>query len=281
MLRVAHLSDLHLQLDWKSRSWASSGWRGALGRFELHGLGRLHRFTGVEERIRRLLGRVDALEVDQVVLTGDLSALGDPAELDGARALLDPLIAAKKLVLIPGNHDRYVDAPGARGFEQRFGDVMRSDLPEHADANGFPFVKLHGTRYAIIGLDSTRVGAITQYFFGSLGADQRRRLGALLDDPRLAGRTVLLLCHHGLDGPSGGFDWKETGLLDAGKLAALLRERPVVLHHGHSHHRYWHRARDGRPHAFGGGSSTERGGEGLWLIELDDHRHVEGRAVAL
>ncbi len=278
MIRIAHLSDLHHQLDWPARPWASSGWRGAIGRFELHALRRWQRFAGVGDRIRRLIDRVETVDADQVIVTGDLSALGDPAELDEVRALLQPLIDRGRLAVIPGNHDRYVDAPGARGFEPRFEDLLRSDLP---GVDRFPTVRLVGDRHAIIGLDSTRVGAITQYFFGRLGEAQRDRLSALLDDPRLAGRTLIVLCHHGLAGPGGTFDWRESGLLDGARLAALLRDRPVVFLHGHSHHRYWHRARDGRPHAFGGGSSTEPGKEGLWLIALDDHRRVEAQAIAL
>jgi hypothetical protein len=46
----------------------------------------------------------------------------------------------------------------------------------------------------------------------------------------------------------------------------------VVLH-GHSHHRYWHRANGGVPHRLGAGSSTEH--EAFCEIELDDHRRVE------
>jgi 3',5'-cyclic AMP phosphodiesterase CpdA len=280
MLRVVHLSDIHHQLDWTQRSAISSGWRGALGRFELQGLGRLARFHGVADRIAGLVDQVQALEVDQVLITGDFTALGDPDELTQVRALLAPLISTAKLTVIPGNHDRYTSPVSAGRFEQCFGDLLVSDLPGHADAAGFPFVKLIGAHFAIVGLDSTRVSGMGQYFFGRLGADQRARLGRVLDDPQLAGRTVLVLCHHGPLGPSGSFDWREAGLADSGQLLALLRDRPVVLHHGHSHHRFWHPAKDGAPHIFGGGSSTEPGTEGFWLIELDDHQRLEARPIA-
>jgi 3',5'-cyclic AMP phosphodiesterase CpdA len=90
VLRLVHLSDLHHQIDWRKRPFWSSGWRGAPGRFELHALGRLRRFTGVEQRIARLVDQVLALCPDRVLLTGDLTALGDAAELEHARALLQP-----------------------------------------------------------------------------------------------------------------------------------------------------------------------------------------------
>ena len=97
--------------------------------------------------------------------------------------------------------------------------------------------------------------------------------------PRLEKRTVLVLSHHGPYGPQRRFTWRESGLVDARRLVDVLRDRRVVLHHGHSHHRYWHRATGGAPHVFGGGSATDRGTEGFWLVELDDHQRLDARRV--
>ena len=278
MLRLAHLSDLHHQIDWRRRSFWSSGWRGAPGRVELHLLGRFGRFVGVEQRIARLVDQVLALAPDRVLLTGDLTALGDEAELRHARALLEPFIAAGLLVVIPGNHDRYTDARGG-AFELVFRDLLESDLPELADARGYPFVKLVGDRHALVGLDSTRVQGWSHYVVGRLGTPQLRRLARVLEHPLLERRTVLLLVHHGPAGPSGRFDWNESGLIDAEELLRTVRDRPVVLLHGHSHQRSWHRARPGRPHLIAGGSSTERAG--FWELRVEDHRAVEAVAHPL
>jgi len=278
VLRLAHLSDLHHQIDWRRRSFWSSGWRGAPGRVELHLLGRFGRFVGVEQRIARLVDQVLALAPDRVLLTGDLTALGDEAELRHARALLEPFIAAGLLVVIPGNHDRYTDARGG-AFELVFRDLLESDLPELADARGYPFVKLVGDRHALVGLDSTRVQGWSHYVVGRLGTPQLRRLARVLEHPLLERRTVLLLVHHGPAGPSGRFDWNESGLIDAEELLRTVRDRPVVLLHGHSHQRYWHRARPGRPHLIAGGSSTERAG--FWELRVEDHRAVEAVAHPL
>jgi len=278
VLRLAHLSDLHHQIDWRKRSLWSSGWRGAPGRFELHALGRLRRFAGVEQRIARLVDQVLSLAPDRVLLSGDLTALGDESELRHARALLQPFIAAGLLVVVPGNHDRYTDARG-RAFELVFRDLLTSDLPELADANGYPFVKLVGERHAVVGLDSTRVKGWSHYVVGRLGPGQLRGLARALDHPLLRNRTVLLLVHHGPAGPSGRFDWNESGLLDAPALLRTIRHRPVVLLHGHSHHRFWHRAQAGRPHLIGAGSSTER--PGFWELQVEDHRALEAVAHPL
>jgi len=278
VLRLVHLSDLHHQIDWGKRSLWSSGWRGAPGRFELHALGRLRRFAGVEQRIARLVERVLSLGPDRVILTGDLTALGDVSELRHARALLEPFIAAGLLVLVPGNHDRYTDRRSEQ-FELVFSDLLRSDLPDLADPRGYPFVKLVGDRHALVGLDSTRVQGWSHYLVGRLGASQLRALERVLEHPALAGRTVLLLVHHGPAGPSGNFDWNESGLIDAEPFLRTIRRFPVVLLHGHSHHRYWHRARQGRPHLIAGGSSTER--PGFWEVQVEDHRTLEAVAHPL
>jgi 3',5'-cyclic AMP phosphodiesterase CpdA len=280
-LRLVHLSDLHVQLDWHRRSLWRSGWRGAPGRFELHALGRRHQFVDAADRVRRLVDATLELEPDQVLVSGDLTALGDEAELDEARRLLEPLAATGRLIVVPGNHDRYTDVPQARRFERHFGAMLQSDLPEYADAHGYPFVKLLGERFAVIGLDSTRVLGWGHYVVGRVGRPQREALARLLDDPRLAGRTLIVVAHHGPSGPSGRFDWKESGLLDAGPLLGLLHERPAMLLHGHSHHRYWHRANAGVPHQFGGGSSTFGKSAAFWHLELDDHQDIEARVLPL
>jgi hypothetical protein len=181
-------------------------------------------------------------------------------------------------VVIPGNHDRYTDSRGS-AFEVVFRDLLTSDLPELADERGYPFVKLVGEHHALVGLDSTRVQGWSHYVVGRIGVEQLRRLARVLEDPLLAGRTVLLLAHHGPAGPSGAFDWNESGLIDAAALLRTIEHRPVVLLHGHSHHRFWHRARPGRPHLIAGGSSTER--PGFWEVHVDDHRALEAVAHPL
>jgi 3',5'-cyclic AMP phosphodiesterase CpdA len=274
-LRIVHLSDLHLQLDWRGRSLRSTGWRGAPGRFELHALGRLRRFAAAKDRVRRLVDAALEHEPDKVVVTGDFTALGDAHELEEARALLEPLAATGRLSVVPGNHDRYTDRPGARNFERVFSEQLKSDLPEYADAHGYPWVHLLKDRFALIGLDSTRVAGWGHYFVGRVGQAQRSALAKILDDPRMAGRTALVMVHHGPVGPSGRFHWAESGLMDGGALMKILHERPAMLLSGHSHQRYWHRATDGKPHQIGGGSSTSGRRGAYWHLELDDHRAVE------
>jgi 3',5'-cyclic AMP phosphodiesterase CpdA len=273
-MRLMHVSDIHHQVDWRARSWASSGVQGLLGRIELHGFGRLARFSEAATKWARILEDVAAHAPDHVLLTGDLTAMGHPDELAAMHEMLRPLLDAGRLTLVPGNHDRYV-AP--RAFERVFEAHLASDLPELADAHGYPFVKLLGDDVALVGLDSTRVVGWSQYFVGRLGAAQLAALGRVLEHPRVVGRTVHVLSHHGPLSSTGRREWLESALIDGPELLAALHGREVVLHHGHSHVRSWHRAEAQRPHLFGGGSSTEPGREGYWLLDVEDHRELEAR----
>jgi 3',5'-cyclic AMP phosphodiesterase CpdA len=273
-VRIVHVSDIHHQLDWKRRSWSSSGWQGVLGRLELHAFGRLRRFADAAHAWDRILEDIEHLAVDHVLFTGDLTAMGDGEEFEAVHRTVKHLADAGRLTVVPGNHDRYVE-PGARHFERVFGDVIASDLPEYADAAGYPFVKLLGDDVAVVGLDSTRVPGWSQYFVGRVGPAQLRALSKVLADPRVAGRTVHVLSHHGPLDDKGRHDWQESALIDARPLLKLLEGHEVMLHHGHSHIRSWHEAGDARPHLFGGGSSTEPGREGYWVLDVEDHRAVE------
>lgn len=241
----------------------------------------MSRFDDAEARLGQLLDDLHALSPDHVVLSGDLTAMGHDDELGRVRELLVPWLRDGRLSVIPGNHDRYTDTDGRSRFEHYFGDAMCSELPELADERGYPFVRFLGDAAALVGLDSTSVRGWTHYFLGRVGEDQLEALETILDHPSMAGRTALVMLHHGPLGPFGCLgrpSFRNTGLLDARKLMEVISGRRVVLQHGHSHHRFWHRADGDRPHIFGGGSSTERGREGYWVLEIDDHRSLEGRA---
>ena len=273
-MRLVHVSDIHHQLDWRTHSWASSGVQGLLGRVELHGFGRLKRFATASAQWARILDDIEAHAAEHVLLTGDLTAMGHPDELEAVHGTMQHLLDAGRLTVIPGNHDRYVEP---RAFERIFAPHLTSDLPEYADAHGYPFVKLLGADVAVVGLDSTRVRGWGQYFVGRLGDEQLGALTRLLDDPRLKGRTVHVLSHHGPLSHDGRREWLESALIDGPALLRVLHGRRVVLHHGHSHLRSWHRAAAARPHLFGGGSSTEPGREGYWLLDMENHLAVEAR----
>jgi len=248
-MRFLHLSDVHVTSDYGRHPFLRLGWRRWIALGELTFGGRARAF---------------ALQVDHVILSGDLTAYALPDEFQGARTALGRWAEEpRRCTVIPGNHDRYT--PGAhrtRRFEQTFGNLLVSDLPDVAVEEGFPFVRLLGDRDAVI-------------------RRQRDALAALVRRPELEGRAVLVVVHHAPFGALGKPDRLLHGLVDAPALLALLPGERFALLHGHIHQRYHFPATEHRPHIFGAGSSTEAGHEGYWLIETSGGRiaHCEKRSL--
>ena len=279
-MRFLHLSDVHVTQDYLRVPLRRLGWRRAIAMWELTVGGRQKRYTHSRRTIERILEERHQHQVDHVILSGDLTAYATRWEFEQARAALGTLAEDRsRFTVIPGNHDVYT--PGAyntRRFEQYFGHLLESDLPEYTRDGAFPFVRLLGEDVALIGLMSARVPPVPGLSFGVVG---RKQLGALRDlvhHERLRHRAVLVVVHHAPVAPSGKKDHLFHGLLDADQLLALLPGPRFAVLHGHIHQRYHHPATDKRPHTFGAGSSTEGGHEGYWIIDVRDGLVVGGSA---
>lgn len=103
MTLLAHLTDLHL-LEPGARQR-----RGALARRLAYlSFGRPHDAEGRRRRFVEALGRVKASGAQHLVITGDLSEDGLPAQFEAAaEALADSRIDPSSVTLVPGNHDLY------------------------------------------------------------------------------------------------------------------------------------------------------------------------------
>ncbi|XAH24908.1 phosphodiesterase [Xylophilus sp. GW821-FHT01B05] len=153
--------------------------------------------------VRRLAQRPHA-----VVITGDLTDFGRPAEYAYLRELLAPL--DMPIYLMPGNHDDRAE--------------LRRAFPEHAYLGSGPFVQyavdIAGLR--LIALDSVTPG----HGYGSLCAERLQWLSDALEAS--AGRPVVVALHHPpFDTLIGHMD--EQGLLQgARELEALIARHPQV-----------------------------------------------------
>jgi len=283
-MRFLHFSDVHVTANYRRHSFLRLGWRRWIAFMELTVGGRARAFARAPETIGRILEDASTLHVDHVILSGDLTAYALPAEFQGVRDALGRWAEEpRRCTVIPGNHDRYT--PGAhrtRRFEQTFGNLLVSDLPDVAVEEGFPFVRLLGDADAVIGLQSARVPYFPGLSYGVVGRKQRDALAAILRRPELDGRAVLVVVHHAPFGALGRPDRLLHGLVDAPALLALLPGDRFALLHGHIHQRYHFPATEHRPHIFGAGSSTEAGHEGYWLIETSGGRiaRCEKRSLA-
>lgn len=281
-MRFLHCSDVHITLDYSKIPWSRLGWRRCIARAELTFGGRQAAYARAPQTLRTIAEHART-RADHLLVTGDLTAYALDGEFAGAREALGALAdSTARCTVIPGNHDVYT--PGSvrkRRFEQHFGHLLESAMPEYRREDAFPFVHLVGEEAAVVGLRSGRVPFAPGFSYGVIGPAQLEGLEALLKDPRLEGRAVLVMVHHAPLTEAGVPDRPMHGLRDAEALLRLLPGPRFAVLHGHIHHRYHHPATDTRPHIFGAGSSTQAGREGYWLIDVEDGVVKVGEKVSL
>lgn len=277
-MRFVHCSDVHITADYFAQSFFKLGWRRWVALAELTVGGRARAYLQAPETLAAIAREAQAKHADHFILSGDLTAYALPSEFEGARAAIGPLVEDRsRCTIIPGNHDVYT--PGSRRsgrFERYFGHLLESDLPEHRREGAFPFVRLVGEEAAVVGLLSARVPPVPGLSHGLIGSMQLEGLEAIVKDPRLAQRAVLVVVHHAPLTHHGRPDSWTHGLRDAEALCRLLPGPRYAVLHGHVHHRYHHVATADRPHIFGAGSSTLKGREGYWVIEVSGGKVTGG-----
>jgi 3',5'-cyclic AMP phosphodiesterase CpdA len=279
-MRFLHCSDVHVTENYAALPWRRLGWRRLIALLELQFGGRARDYLEAPQTLRQIVVDVERRKADHLIVSGDLTAYALEAEFMGAREALGSLAEDKsRCTIIPGNHDTYT--PGAhrtRRFERHFGHLLESDMPEYAREGAFPFVRVLDGEAAVVGLSSARVPPVPGLSFGVIGRRQLDGLRELIHDPRLEGHAILVVVHHAPIARSGRKDRFFHGLVDAAELFRILRGPRYAVLHGHIHHRYHHEATAERPHTFGAGSSTQRGREGYWVIEVKNGRIAGGEA---
>jgi 3',5'-cyclic AMP phosphodiesterase CpdA len=279
VVRFLHCSDVHITADYASLPMLRLGWRRWIAMAELSVGGRLKAYSRAPETLATIASDAEQHGVDHFILSGDVTAYALEPEFQLARDSLGALGEDPgRCTVIPGNHDVFTPGSHRAGrFARHFGHLLESDLPEHRREGAFPFVRLVGQEAAVVGLLSARVPFMPGIAYGRIGAAQLDGLAALVKDPRLAGRALLVVVHHAPLTHRGRADGYFHGLRDARALFKLLPGPRYAVLHGHIHHRYHHPATAERPHIFSAGSSTQRGREGYWLIEVKDGQVVGGQ----
>lgn len=268
-MRILHISDVHVQVDYEHGVWASIGWRRVVAQLELKLAKRARRFRDAPQTLSALLREAEVGGFDHVVLSGDLTALAVDEEFEGVRKALGALAdQPNRLSVVPGNHD--VFTPGSlkkKRFEKWFGHLLHSDLPRYQVEGPWPTVRFVGDELAIIGLNSARVPVVPGIAAGRVGDEQLAALIAACADPAMRGRNRIAVVHHAPLRPDGRLDRRIHGLLDADRLIEACRIAGVhAIFCGHIHHRYDY-AIEGGPLIVCGGSSTAATREGYLLVE--------------
>lgn len=282
-MRILHISDVHVQVDYEHAVWASIGWRRVVAQIELKLARRARRFREAPETLAALLREAEIGGYDHVILSGDLTALAVDEEFERVRKALGALAdRPDRLTVVPGNHD--VFTPGSvrkRRFEKWFGHLLHSDLPRYQVEGPWPVVRLLGEEHAIVGLNSARVPVVPGIAAGRVGDDQLAALIAACADPAMRGRNVLVVVHHAPLRPDGRLDRRIHGLLDADRLIEACRIAGAqAIFCGHIHHRYDY-AIEGGPLIVCGGSSTALRREGYVLVDSRPGQNlvVENRSL--
>ncbi len=232
-MRIAHLSDLHLldlegAVPFRLLNKRLTGYLNLqLRRKSVH---KPYAALAVAKAIR-------AMDVDHVVITGDVSNLALEREFEKVRRFVDEDLgfSEDQVSIVPGNHDSYTGgAHRSRRFDKTFAKYLQSDVSV-ADDGSFPFVKLRGPA-AIIGL-STAQPRPPFVASGSLGRTQLDALRRALSHPEVERRTVVVLQHHPWHN-KGRLHWLLEGLWDHVAEGEALRhlDRGLLLH-GHQHRR--------------------------------------------
>lgn len=240
MLRIAHVSDLHVL------SPTGVELRRVLFNKRMTGYANLVMKRARVYRREYLYSVLEAAAsaADHLVVTGDITNLSLENEYEEAVRLLADATRTTEVTVVPGNHDIYLPSiHRERRFPHHFGEFMQSDLPALAidlPAGFFPHVKLRGPA-AIIGLTS----AVPRPPFvsaGHVGTEQLVALAMVLQHPEVARRTPVVLIHHSPFDSRYRLEQLRGGLVDASELRATLEPlaRGLVLYgHLHIRRRAW------------------------------------------
>lgn len=222
-ITIAHLSDVHLGpiTGFSPRYWNA---KRALGLANWY---RKRRTAYRRDTLDLLVADMLSQAPDQIAVTGDLINIGLPGEMEAAVRWLASLGPPDRVAVIPGNHDIYTDMRGDHGIARWSAYLSGDDgVPLQ-----FPYVRRRG-QVALIGLNSA---VETPLFIaaGELGAAQRQRLAAVLDQLGQEGVFRLVMIHHP---PLPGQAREAKALRDAHELSELIaRHGAELVIHGHNH----------------------------------------------
>lgn len=263
-MRIAHLSDLHFaSWDWNISQLFSKRWLGNLNFI----FGRRNHFD--HSRLKPLPHLLKSLDVNYVIVTGDLSTTSAPAEFSHAKSFIAEIEAQGIEVLcIPGNHDHYTKNAYA---DQRFYDYF-SSCWQHKDLKSSGLtakqVSKNSQGWWIVGLDT----ALATSWFHSTGyfnPKTEQALEQLLQD--LPPEDHVLLINHF---PFFQHESPRKRLIRGKELQKVIEKHPQIkiYCHGHTHRRCIAPLKSsGLPLILDPGSTPHRKHGGWNLIELKEN----------
>jgi 3',5'-cyclic AMP phosphodiesterase CpdA len=222
----AHLSDPHLtSLDGvRGRQLINKRLLGYLSWV------RRRRFAHCPEVLAAMQRDLEFNPVELLLITGDLTNVGLPAEFRQASTWLQQLGKPHDVAVVPGNHDAYVKTRWDESLAL-WDAYMRSD---DATTAQFPSLRVR-SNVAFIGV-STSCPTPPLMATGTVGTDQLQRLAQQLVTARAKGLFRVIYLHHS---PLVATEKWRKRLTDAPALQELIQKHgaELVLHgHGHRAH---------------------------------------------
>jgi 3',5'-cyclic-AMP phosphodiesterase len=225
-MRIAHLSDVHLIAARSQRR--TYGLRSRAVRF-----GRTNDPTLRGKRLSTALETVKASGADHLVVSGDLTELGDEAEYElFGEVLASSRIDPDRITLVPGNHDAYT----ARDGWQR---ALEGPLAPWAKTSARAGTEVHVVDRgdaAFVPLDVTIHQSVLRSG-GELRAETATRIDRLVRAPALEDKPVVLVIHHPPFPKHDNAAYRFVDSLKGSELVyeLLARHRNLHLLHGHFH----------------------------------------------
>ncbi|MBT8332233.1 MAG: metallophosphoesterase [Deltaproteobacteria bacterium] len=230
---LAHLSDPHLA-DPHASGFSEFLNKRFFGYLKWH---LKRRAEHQDDVLAQMIQDIRDTRPDHIVITGDLTHMGLPAEYARAKKMLERLGPASRVTIIPGNHDAYVaGALDSRLVE--WADYLVSDGATISDGEAaavdtlFPSLRVRAG-VALIGV-TTAQPCSTFLAVGCIGNDQLQRLEKILIDSGQKGLFRIVLIHH--PPKSGVVSWRKR-LTDAEAFQRIIHTFGAeLILHGHSHH---------------------------------------------
>jgi len=189
--------------------------------------------------LEALVSDLRDMRPDHIVVTGDLTHLGLPAEFLRARQWLSALGPPSQVTVVPGNHDAYVRDAWGRPVAQ-WADYMVSDGVSSPDPMAplglFPTVRIRGP-FAVIGVCTARP-SLPLLAVGTIGRAQLARLEKVLETTSRQDLYRIVLIHH--PPVSGTVTWHRRLTDSAAFREVLARQGAELVLHGHAHRTFMH-----------------------------------------
>lgn len=252
MIRIAHVSDLHLiEPDYRRR--------GTADRYRLRFLSAGRAIDPERRKSKAIAALRAASQAEHVVLTGDLTEEGLPAQFEVlAEVLREAGVREDRVTLLPGNHDAYA-------LPDAFARALQGPLRGYASAS-IPGLPVDLGEALLLPVWT----AVSQSFVrsgGVLQRDDQDRIDALARRERM-----LIVAQHHPPTRHGGTirNWID-GLYNARSATALLA-RHAHLHflHGHLHRPESHGVERGRCEQVHCAGAAVQSGEQVRFYDLDN-----------